>query len=233
MRWVPAGTSAEITVRCCQTATAPRPAAKRRYTARSRRSAQPSPPARHGSARSSPASTRWPPGGGSGEILQAEEAAELERGYRHLTVVHGYLERHEDWELLERLLTAVDQACAGHHWHREGRKDRFTLTVGPPDADRVVTRLAELARALAEKAAVGGWRWQVALLKEPAGAAVTAAATGPTAPAQSRPGARPPRRGGLPVLTGWACLVAPVWATPGRVKGARCARVLRMACGPP
>ena len=77
--------------------------------------------ARHGSARSSPASTRWPPDGGSGEILQAEEAAELERGYRHPTVVHGYLERHEDWELLERLLTAVDQACAGHHWHREGR----------------------------------------------------------------------------------------------------------------
>lgn len=103
-----------------------------------------------------------------GEILQAEEAAELERGYRHLTVVHGYLERHEDWELLERLLTAVDQACAGHHWHREGRKDRFTLTVGPPDADRVVTRLAELARALAEEAAAGGgWRWQVALLKYP------------------------------------------------------------------
>ena len=65
-----------------------------------------------------------------------------------------------------RLLTAVDQACAGHHWHREGRKDRFTLTVGPPDADRVVTRLAELARALAEEAAAGGgWRWQVALLK--------------------------------------------------------------------
>jgi hypothetical protein len=168
VRWVPAGTSAEITVRCCQTATAPRPAAKQRYTARSRRSAQPSPPARHGSARSSPASTRWPPGGGSGEILQAEEAAELERGYRHLTVVHGYLERHEDWELLERLLTAVDQACAGHHWHREGRKDRFTLTVGPPDADRVVTRLAELARALAEEAAVGGgWRWQVARLEYP------------------------------------------------------------------
>lgn len=103
-----------------------------------------------------------------GEILQAEEAAELERGYRHLTVVHGYLERHEDWELLERLLTAVDQACAGHHWHREGRKDRFTLTVGPPDADRVVTRLAELARALAEEAAAGGgWRWQVARLKDP------------------------------------------------------------------
>lgn len=115
---------------------------------------------------SSPASTRWPPGGGSGEILQAEEAAELERGYRHLTVVHGYLERHEDWELLERLLTAIDQACAGHHWHREGRKDRFTPTVGPPDADRVVTRLDELARALAEEAAAdGGWRWQVARLK--------------------------------------------------------------------
>jgi hypothetical protein len=83
-------------------------------------------------------------------------------------VVHGYLERHQDWELLERLLTAVDQACAGHHWHREGRKDRLTLTVGPPDADRVVTRLAELARALAEEAAAGGgWRWQVARLKYP------------------------------------------------------------------
>jgi hypothetical protein len=81
----------------------------------------------------------------------AEEAAELERGYQHLTVAHGYLERHQDWELLERLLTAVDQACAGHHWHREGRKDRFTLTVGPPDADRVVTRLAELARASPRK----------------------------------------------------------------------------------
>lgn len=32
---------------------------------------------------------------------------------------------------------------------------------------------------------------------------------------------------------GWACLVVPVWATPGRLKGARCARVLRMAFGPP
>jgi hypothetical protein len=101
-----------------------------------------------------------------GEILQAEEAAELERGYWHLMVVHGYLERHEDWELLERLLTAVDQACAGPPLapgrpqgplHPDGR---------PPDADRVVTRLAELARALAEEAAVGGGRrWQVALLK--------------------------------------------------------------------
>jgi hypothetical protein len=102
------------------------------------------------------------------EILQAEEAAELERGYRHLTVVHGYLEGDQDWELLERLLAVADEACAGHEWHRQGRKDRFTLTVGPPDADRVVARLAELVRALAaEAAASGGWRWQVALLKYP------------------------------------------------------------------
>src|SRR6266540_509327 len=32
---------------------------------------------------------------------------------------------------------------------------------------------------------------------------------------------------------GWACQVVPSWATPDRVKGARCARVLRMAFGPP
>jgi hypothetical protein len=102
------------------------------------------------------------------EILRAEEAAELAKGYRHLTVVHSYLERDRDWELLERLLTAIGEACVGHEWHRQGRKDRLTLTIGPPDADHVVTGLAELARKLgAEAAAGGGWRWQVALLKYP------------------------------------------------------------------
>jgi hypothetical protein len=102
------------------------------------------------------------------EILQAEEAAELAAGCRHLCVIHGDLERAEDWELLQRLLAAVQDACAGHRWHRTGRNDRLTLTVGPPNADRVVAGLAELARELAEEAATGGgYRWQVALLKYP------------------------------------------------------------------
>src|SRR6266542_2648242 len=102
------------------------------------------------------------------EILQAEEAAELAAGCRHLTVIHGDLERAEDWELLERLIEVIEAACAGRRWRRTGRNDRLTLTVGPPDADRVVAGLAELARELAEEAAVGGgWRWQVALLKYP------------------------------------------------------------------
>lgn len=102
------------------------------------------------------------------EILEAEEAAELATGCRHLTVIHGYLERHEDWELLERLLTAIRTTCAGHRWHRAGRNDRLTLTVGPPGADRIVTSLAELARELAaEAAAGGGYPWQVFLLKNP------------------------------------------------------------------
>jgi hypothetical protein len=103
-----------------------------------------------------------------GEILQAEEVAELAAGSRHLSVIHGYLERAEDWELLERLVAAIEAACVGHRWHRTGRNDRLTLTVGPPDADRVVAGLAELARELAEEAAAGGgYRWQVALLKYP------------------------------------------------------------------
>jgi hypothetical protein len=102
------------------------------------------------------------------EILQAEEAMELAAGCRHLCVIHGYLERVEDWELLERLVAAIAVACAGHRWHRTGRHDRLTLTVGPPNADRVVAGLAELARELAEEAAAGGgYRWQVALLKYP------------------------------------------------------------------
>ncbi len=102
------------------------------------------------------------------EILQAEEAAELAAGCRHLTVIHGYLERDEDWELLERLLKAIRTACAGHRCPRTSRSDRLTLTVGPPNADRIVTSLAELARELgAEAAASGGYRWQVALLKFP------------------------------------------------------------------
>lgn len=104
------------------------------------------------------------------EIFQAEEAAELASGCRHLSVIHGYLERAEDWDLLERLLAAIQDACGGHRWHRTGRSDRLTLTVGPPNADRVVAGLAELARGLAEEAAAGGgYRWQVALLKYPRG----------------------------------------------------------------
>ncbi len=102
------------------------------------------------------------------EILRDEEAAELAAGCRHLSVIHGDLARAEDWELLERLITAIEAACAGRRWRRTGRNDRLTLTVGPPDADRVVAGLAELARELAEEAAAGGgWRWQVALLKYP------------------------------------------------------------------
>jgi hypothetical protein len=102
------------------------------------------------------------------EIFQAEEAAELAAGCRHLSVIHGYLERAEDWKLLERLIAAIAGACVGHRWHRTGRNDRLTLTVGPPNADRVVAGLAELARELAEEAAAGGgYRWQVALLKYP------------------------------------------------------------------
>ncbi len=102
------------------------------------------------------------------ELLQAEEAAELAAGCRHLTVIHGDLERAEDWELLERLIEVIEAACAGRRWRRTGRNDRLTLTVGPPDADRVVAGLAELAHELAEEAAAaGGWRWRVALLKHP------------------------------------------------------------------
>jgi hypothetical protein len=103
-----------------------------------------------------------------GEILRTEEAIELAGGYRHLTVVHGYLERDKDWELLERLLDAMRAACAGRDAHHSSQKHRLTLTVGPPDADLVVGRLATLARKLAaEAAADGGWRWQVAQLKYP------------------------------------------------------------------
>ena len=102
------------------------------------------------------------------EILQAEEAAELERGYRHLTVIHGYLEREQDWELLERLLETMRGACVGRDAHCSTQKHRLTLTLGPPDDDLIVARLAELAHELgAEAAAGGGWRWQVALLKYP------------------------------------------------------------------
>jgi len=102
------------------------------------------------------------------EILQAEEAQELAGGYRHLTVVHGDLERDRDGELLERLLEAMRTACAGRDGHWTSHKHRFTLTVGPSDADQVVTRLAAPARELAEAAvAAGGWRWQVALVKHP------------------------------------------------------------------
>jgi hypothetical protein len=102
------------------------------------------------------------------EILQAEEAQELAAGYRHLTVVHGYLEGDKDWELLERLLKAIRAACGGHNAHRTSQKHRLTLTVDPPDADKVVAGLAELARELGqEAAAAGGWRWQVFLLKYP------------------------------------------------------------------
>jgi hypothetical protein len=71
-------------------------------------------------------------------------------------------------KLLERLLEAMRSACVGRNAHRTGQKHRLTLTVGPPDADQVVTQLATLARELAEEAAAGGgWRWQVALLKYP------------------------------------------------------------------
>jgi hypothetical protein len=102
------------------------------------------------------------------EILHAEEAAELAAGCRHLTVIHGYLERHEDWELLERFLEAIRTACVGRRCPRTSRSDRLTLTVGPPDADQVVAGLAEVARELAEEAAAGGgYRWQVALLRYP------------------------------------------------------------------
>ena len=102
------------------------------------------------------------------EIFQAEEAAELAAGCRHLSVIHGDLERAEDWDLLERLLAAIRDACAGRRWHRTGSNDRLTLTVGPPNADRVVAGLAELAREIAEEAAAGGgYRRQVALLKYP------------------------------------------------------------------
>jgi hypothetical protein len=102
------------------------------------------------------------------EILLADEAAELASGCRHLTVIHGYLEHAEDWPLLEQLLQAIEAASAGYRWQRTSHHDRFTLTVGPPNADRVVAGLAELAHKLAdEAAAAGGYRWQVALLKYP------------------------------------------------------------------
>jgi hypothetical protein len=102
------------------------------------------------------------------KLLHAEEAAELAAGCRHLTIIHGYLERAEDWQLLERLLEAIEAACAGHRWQRTGHHDRLTLTVGPPGAEQVVAGLAEVAHELAEEAvAGGGYRWQVALLKYP------------------------------------------------------------------
>jgi hypothetical protein len=103
------------------------------------------------------------------EILQAEEAQELAGGDRHLTVVHGYLERDEDGELLERLLEAMRR---GLRWARRAR-DQSEASVHHPDSRPARRRSGRHParrppRELAEEAAAaGGWRWQVALVKHP------------------------------------------------------------------
>jgi hypothetical protein len=102
------------------------------------------------------------------QILAEEEAEELAAGVRRLTVVHGYLELDHEQALYGRLLRAIEDQCAGRGWSRTDRSDHFPLSVGRPDTDLLVTRLADLACELASASgARRGYRWQVCLLKYP------------------------------------------------------------------
>ena len=89
----------------------------------------------------------------AGELIVAE-AAELARGRRHLTVVHGVAESEHRAAQVSTFLANVDGLLPVGWWEQRGGDDHVIIAVAGDGADE---RIAQL-RAVAELCNPGHWR---------------------------------------------------------------------------
>jgi len=89
------------------------------------------------------------------ESLVICEAEELALGRRHLTVLHGDPATLADSCHLTEFYDTIRGIASAAEWTRaRGTADYVTVTIGGPDAERLIS----LAAAAAERANPGWWR---------------------------------------------------------------------------